>query len=251
VNAEEKQALIEVATKRLNQSRKMAEAQKGSVRPRGGIEIDYGINIALMEIARAALNTQPVNLPQSFYGVVQGGKVVMLPADDGQWLNKTTVAEAFRALEQRAEAAEKALAEQGEQVDKANALIDDLREERKLLQRLAGDRGNKLESAEAKLAELAKRPPVGDFYEDGPGNWWQIGPHDKVPHVTPLFDRPAPAADLAELTQGNDLIRVLSFAKFVIKSVRKNGEYAPLSSQEPDEIDAILRNIEQKHGSAN
>lgn len=53
------------------------------------------------------------------------------------------------------------------------------------------------EAAEAKLAELAKRPPVGDFYEDGPGNWWQIGPHDKVPHVTPLFDRPAPAADLA------------------------------------------------------
>lgn len=51
------------------------------------------------------------------------------------------------------------------------------------------------EAAEAKLAELAKQPPVGNFYEDGPGNWWQIGPHDKVPHVTPLFDRPAPAAD--------------------------------------------------------
>ncbi|WP_277973401.1 hypothetical protein [Pantoea agglomerans] len=161
--------------------------------------------------------------------------------------NIEAVAEAFRALEQRAEAAEKALAEQGEQVDKANALIDDLREERKLLQRLAGDRGNKLESAEAKLAELAKRPPVGDFYEDGPGNWWQIGPHDKVPHVTPLFTRPAPAVGLAELVPGNDLLRVLDFAKFVIKCVRKNGEYAPLSSQEPDEIDAILRNIEGAH----
>lgn len=60
---EEKQALIEVATKRLNQSRKMAEAKKGSVRPRGGIEIDYGINIALMEIALAALTSQPVKLP--------------------------------------------------------------------------------------------------------------------------------------------------------------------------------------------
>ncbi|MBD8129183.1 hypothetical protein IFU23_06625 [Pantoea agglomerans] len=64
MNAEEKQALIEVATKRLNQSRKMAEAQKGSVRPRGGIEIDYGINIALMEIALAALTAKPVKLPE-------------------------------------------------------------------------------------------------------------------------------------------------------------------------------------------
>lgn len=215
---EQKQQLFEVARKRLSQYQKMNEAQKSSVRPRGGIEIDYGVSIALMEIALAALNTQPINLPQSFYGVVQGGKVVMLPADDGQWLNKTTVAEAFRALEQRAEAAEKALAEQGEQVDKANALINDLREERKLLQRLAGDRGNKLESAEAKLAELAKRPPVGDFYEDGPGNWWQIGPHDKVPHVTPLFDRPAPAADLAELVpDGWKLVPVEPSEKMIVE----------------------------------
>lgn len=45
-------------------------------------------------------------LPQAFYGVIQGGKVVMLPAEDGQWLNKTSVAEAVRELEQRAEAAE-------------------------------------------------------------------------------------------------------------------------------------------------
>lgn len=40
-------------------------------------------------------------LPQAFYGVIQGGKVVMLPAEDGQWLNKTSVAEEFRALERR------------------------------------------------------------------------------------------------------------------------------------------------------
>lgn len=56
---------------------------------------------------------------------------------------------------------------------------------------------------------------------------------------------PSPAAHLAELVPGNDLLRVLDFAKFVIKCVRKNGEYAPLSSQEPNEIDAILRNIEE------
>lgn len=45
--------------------------------------------------------------------------------------------------------------------------------------------------AEIALAALMAEP-VGDFYEDGPGNWWQIGPHDKVPHVTPLY-RAAPA----------------------------------------------------------
>ncbi|MGG6193002.1 hypothetical protein ACQV2B_02745 [Pantoea allii] len=39
---------------------------------------------------------RPVELPQSFYGVVQDGKAVMLPANDGQWLNKTAVIEALR-----------------------------------------------------------------------------------------------------------------------------------------------------------
>lgn len=53
--------------------------------------------LARQKIALAALTATPVNLPDAFYGVVQAGKVVMLPADDGQWLNKTTVAESFRA----------------------------------------------------------------------------------------------------------------------------------------------------------
>ena len=39
---------------------------------------------------------RPLELPQSFYGVVQDGKSVMLAADDGQWLNKTAVIEALR-----------------------------------------------------------------------------------------------------------------------------------------------------------
>ncbi|KAA5937585.1 hypothetical protein F3I27_21865 [Pantoea sp. Bo_2] len=75
----------------------------------------------------------------------------------------------------------------------------------------------KLAAAEAKLAEFEKQEPVGNFYEDGPGNWWQIGPHDKVPHVTPLFDRPAPAVSLAELvpgevTRGNEDVFDVGFA---------------------------------------
>jgi len=43
-------------------------------------------------------------LPQAFYGVIKSGKVVMLPAEDGQWLNKTSVAEAYRALEKQRDA---------------------------------------------------------------------------------------------------------------------------------------------------
>ncbi|WP_337030365.1 hypothetical protein [Pantoea agglomerans] len=43
-------------------------------------------------------------LPQAFYGVIQSGKVVMLPAEDGQWPNKTSVAEAYRALEKQRDA---------------------------------------------------------------------------------------------------------------------------------------------------
>lgn len=39
---------------------------------------------------------RPVEKPQSFYGVIQDGKSVMLSAYDGQWLNKTDVIEALR-----------------------------------------------------------------------------------------------------------------------------------------------------------
>lgn len=174
MNAERKQALIEVATKRLNQSRKMAEAQKGSVRPRGGIEIDYGINIALMEIALAALTAKPIGYIdpatlKEYRGKRAGGSWSADPKS-GEY-NQTLPIFTMPPV---------AAPEQPHH----NGMM--------ML-------SHKLAAAEAKLAELAKRPPVGEFYEDGPGNWWQIGPHDKVPHVTPLFDRPVPAINLAEL----------------------------------------------------
>ncbi|GEM_PF-3514636 len=57
---EQRKALIEVARKRLGQYQEMNEAQKASVGPRGGIEIDYDVNIALMEIALASLTADPV-----------------------------------------------------------------------------------------------------------------------------------------------------------------------------------------------
>lgn len=44
---------------------------------------------------------------------------------------------------------------------------------------------------------------------------------------------PAPAQD--EL-----LIKLADFARFVIKCVRRNGEYAPASMQEPHEIETLL-----------
>ncbi|WP_277971795.1 hypothetical protein [Pantoea agglomerans] len=108
----------------------------------------------------------------------------------------------------RAEAAEAKLAEQGAEVDKANALIDELRAERDLLQRIAGDRGNKLEAAEAKLAELAKQPPVAytdaeelDIMQKGTyaDMFKPCDEYKSDPKWIPLFTRPAPAADLAEL----------------------------------------------------
>ncbi|WP_289365842.1 hypothetical protein [Pantoea stewartii] len=62
------------------------------------LQFEYGI----LRFALVALTTppaqllRPVELPQSFYGVIQNGKSVMLHADDGQWLNKTAVIETLR-----------------------------------------------------------------------------------------------------------------------------------------------------------
>lgn len=109
----------------------------------------------------SALTAQPVKLPESFYGVIQDGKVVMLPADDGQWLNKTSVAEAFRSLEKRAEGAEANLAtNEGKQALIDEVVIQALRDDVRQWQRRA-------EAAEANLAELV--PPkasMADFYEN-------------------------------------------------------------------------------------
>lgn len=104
------------------------------------------------------------------------------------------------------------------------------------------------EAAEAKLADLEKQEPVAVVARREPTllwEWTKQGKNIDRPDGMYLYSRPAPVADLAELVPGNDLLRVLDFAKFVIKCVRKNGEYVPLSSQEPNEIDAILRNIEE------
>lgn len=53
----------------------------------------------IMQIALAVLTAPapalrlPDEMPTAYYSVIQGGKTAMLPADDGQWLNKTTVLE--------------------------------------------------------------------------------------------------------------------------------------------------------------
>ncbi|MGC1101735.1 hypothetical protein WKH46_05845 [Pantoea agglomerans] len=109
------------------------------------------------------------------------------------------------------------------------------------------------EAAEAKLAELTKQQPRYQIQKKqsyGRESVWIDVANREEAETNVLhgyrwrmvYDAPAPAADLVP---DNDLMRVISFAKFVIKCVRKNGEYAPLSSQEPHEIDAILRNIEE------
>lgn len=113
-------------------------------------------------------------LPQAFYGVIQGGKVVMLPDEDGQWLNKTSVAEAFRELERRAEAAEVKLAELEKQEPVA------------MRYRWAPPH--------------MKMPDGSQFY----GEWKMVAdpeianPGKDYERVN-LYTQPAPAVDLAEL----------------------------------------------------
>ncbi|MEZ2587746.1 hypothetical protein [Pantoea agglomerans] len=164
---EEKQALVEWCNWR---------TEKGQ----NTLLADASFNAAV--IAHAALTAQPVKLPESFYGVIQDGKVVMIPADDGQWLNKTTVEEGFRALEQRAEAAE---------AEKAGA------EERCRMMFDANNHwADRARVAEAKLAELEKQEPV--FQVEVSGNHWlNAGPLDDsdftgLPEgINLLFARPA------------------------------------------------------------
>lgn len=143
--------------------------------------------------------------------------------------------EAFRALEKRAEAAE----------DRVLVLADDLTVERES----HNETLQREDLIKSKLSELEQQEPVAYWHRSGQVVTRGESHNDKIFAICckverPLFTRPAPAADLAGMVPGDDLLRVLSFAKFVIKCVRKNGEYSPLSSQEPDEIAAILRNIE-------
>ncbi|MBD8129304.1 hypothetical protein IFU23_05920 [Pantoea agglomerans] len=151
------------------------------------------------------------------------------------------IAVALRAMEQRAEAAEALNKHLELAVRKAEVISEKLR----LL----------AEAAETKLAELCDRQYLAGLQAGF--RLGDAGDNEGLNKATANYrkqiidSRSAPAADLAELVPGNDLKRVLSFAKFVIKCVRKNGEYAPLSSQEPDEIAAILHSIELANGSAN
>lgn len=97
-------------------------------------------------------------------------------------------------------AIESALVEQAAEVDKANALIDELRKERDFLQRLAGERGNK-------LAELDKQEPAAftsDYYwselnRAGRVNCWLRNDRRDPGFQVELFTRPAPAVNLADL----------------------------------------------------
>lgn len=129
------------------------------------------------------------------------------------------IAEALRAAETEAEDTDKTMRAYGDQlvkvtselvsaqekiavqcaeVCKANALIDDLRAERDLLQRLAGERGNRLETAEGKLAELAKKELVG-YHSDDARAVFCVCPYADGKICVPVYSRPAPAVDLAEL----------------------------------------------------
>ena len=184
----------------------------------------YGLGMPAIIRAIDAYQQHEAESPET--GILEAF-VILLAASD--------IGENLRALEQRAEAAEA----------RANNLNDGW------LNAIA-----ERDEARAKLAELEKQEPVAyvmgeETIEDFNSGYEffavRDAEHEEEMESIPLFTRPAPATDLAELVPDNDLMRVISFAKFVIKCVRKNGEYAPLSSQEPDEITAILRNIEGAH----
>lgn len=150
-------------------------------------------------------------LPQAFYGVIQGGKVVMLPADDGQWLNKTSVAEAFRALEQRAEAAEAKLAERDKQMNPDYFL-------------------NRIESSdkwgpEVELRIYESQLDASKSQDDHGGG------------IIELFTRPAPAADLAELVpDGWKLVPVEPTEEMIAAG----GQFMDGLSRLSDAYDAML-----------
>jgi len=127
-------------------------------------------------------------MPQSFYAVIEGGKAVMLPAEDGQWLNKTTVAESFQELEQRAEAAEAKL-----------AVLEKLNESRwSLHDGIARPIGlNKDDLVYLKM----KRQEIKLPYPAGMVNWKHDGGEFDVIAWASVNApvRPAPAVSLAEL----------------------------------------------------
>ncbi|WP_191923013.1 hypothetical protein [Pantoea agglomerans] len=156
-------------------------------------------------------------LPQAFYGVIQSGKVVMLPAEDGQWLNKTSVAEAYRALEQRAEAAEAKLVELAKQKPRY---------------------------------QIQKKPSYGRE-----SVWIDVASREEAEtnvlhgyRWRMVYDAPAPAADLAELVPKEMPPSVTK--GLVWRSEKEDGlecyhmenlkrEYGTIRA-------AILRNIEEK-----
>ena len=54
---------------------------------------------------------------------------------------------------------------------------------------MTGQQGKMNRLVEIALTSL-NSVPVGDFYEDGKDDWWQLGPYDKVPRITPLYTAP-------------------------------------------------------------
>ncbi|KAA5932363.1 MULTISPECIES: hypothetical protein [unclassified Pantoea] len=152
--------------------------------------------------------------------------------------NILAIAEAFRALEQRAEAAEA--------------------DNRKLLKTIYEEKGvalrivDKLHAAEAKLAELEKQEPVAytgaeELKVMQQGTYADMfTPHDSYksdPQWIPLFIRPAPAINLAELVPREIEITVTEGVRHglvngsICNPHRADGWNACVA--------AILRNIEE------
>lgn len=148
------------------------------------------------------------------------------------------IEEAFRELEQRAEAAEAAFADNEEAKQLLFVQRDTLISANLTV-------GKALKAAEAKLAELEKQEPVAWVLKDSHRGTSHVERNKQVAdlfsvfkgnEVTPLFTRPAPAINLAELMPEQSL----------------NGQARFLGDKEPyynrgwnDCRAAILRKIEE------
>jgi hypothetical protein len=78
-------------------------------------------------------------------------------------------------------------------------------------------------------------------YLSVPGLWIKCAEDDIG--AQRFYRHPAERLAIAEKRNAeleSKLLKLSDFARFVIKCVRRNGEYAPLSMQEPDEIKALL-----------
>lgn len=151
------------------------------------------------------------------------------------------IAEAFQALEQRAEAAEATIKQQDELILSYQETIrqqtEKLAEEKRINSKLREDRAGlsrECNAFEAKLDELAKQEAVA--FVNAPRKAKMLYAGERLPVDTNLYARPAPAVSLAELVPDKKSTDI-DYAYYPLTKARHEGYN--------ECVDDILRNIEE------